>query len=97
MVMPLNISNCATVAAVLCLFLMCCCLQYYLGVAEELQRLGVLQPDSQLAGASAGSLIVACLKSGLPLATIQEACFQLADDCRCAGDKHSTNIQAKLQ
>lgn len=58
-------------------------LQYYLGVAEELQRLGVMTPDSQLAGASAGSLIVACLKSGLPLATITEACFQLADDCRC--------------
>jgi hypothetical protein len=65
------------------LLLVCCYLQYYLGVAEELQRLRILQPDSQLAGASAGSLIVACLKSGLPLPTIQEACFQLADDCRC--------------
>lgn len=65
---------------------------YYLGVAEELQRLGVLQPDSQLAGASAGSLIVACLKSGLPLATIQEACFQLADDCRRNGTRHRLKL-----
>ncbi|WIA13841.1 hypothetical protein OEZ85_002415 [Tetradesmus obliquus] len=65
---------------------------YYLGVAEELQRLGVMTPDSQLAGASAGSLIVACLKSGLPLATITEACFQLADDCRRNGTRHRLKL-----
>jgi hypothetical protein len=32
----------------------------------------------QLAGASTGSLIVACIKSGLPFDTIQAACFELA-------------------
>jgi hypothetical protein len=57
-------------------------LQYYLGVAEERQRLGILQPDSQLAGASAGSLIVACLKSGLPLPT-----------CPCPSKRHAFSLQ----
>jgi hypothetical protein len=52
--------------------------QYYLGVAQQLQELGILQDSTQLAGASAGSLIVACIKSGLPFDTIQAACFELA-------------------
>eukprot|EP00775_Hariotina_reticulata_P004363 gene4363-4616_t len=61
---------------------------YYLGVADQLQQLGVLQPDTRLSGASAGSLIAACLKSGLPLSTIQAACFELARDCRTKGTRH---------
>eukprot|EP00878_Enallax_costatus_P027271 GHUV01029338.1.p1 GENE.GHUV01029338.1~~GHUV01029338.1.p1 ORF type:complete len:215 (+),score=40.18 GHUV01029338.1:275-919(+) len=61
---------------------------YYLGVAEQLQQMNVLQPHTQLAGASAGSLIVACIKSGLPLSAIQDACFQLAKDCRNNGTRH---------
>lgn len=64
------------------LLVACRCLQYYLGVAEQLQSMNILQQNTQLAGASAGSLIVACIKSGLPLSDIQTACFQLADDCR---------------
>lgn len=53
-------------------------LQYYLGVAQQLQELGILQDSTQLAGASAGSLIVACIKAGLPFDTIKSACFELA-------------------
>jgi hypothetical protein len=51
---------------------------YYLGVAEQLERMNILQPHTQLAGASAGSLIAACVKSGLSYPTLQDACFQLA-------------------
>jgi predicted acylesterase/phospholipase RssA len=53
-------------------------LQYYLGVAQQLQEAGILTDSSQLAGASAGSLIVACIKAGLPFDDIRAACFELA-------------------
>jgi hypothetical protein len=68
--------RCAALCAVPCCVL--CAVQYYLGVAQQLQVLGILQDSTQLAGASAGSLIVACIKSGLPFDTIQAACFELA-------------------
>jgi Patatin-like phospholipase len=61
---------------------------YYLGVAEALQDAGVLREETPVAGASAGSLIAACLKSGLPLHEITTAMFDLADDCRTGGTRH---------
>jgi hypothetical protein len=63
------------------LLLFAAVLQYYLGVAQKLQELGIMTDDTQLAGASAGSLIVACIKAGLPFDEIKDACFELA---RCA-------------
>jgi hypothetical protein len=38
---------------------------YFLGVTFELQHKGILKHDTPVAGASAGSLIAACCKSGL--------------------------------
>lgn len=74
-------------------------LQYYLGIAEQLQQMNILQPHTQLAGASAGSLIAACVSSGLPLSTIRDACFELARDCRDNGTRHRLGpvLQGVLQ
>lgn len=60
---------------------------FYCGVVDELSEMGILQEDTKMAGASAGSLIVACARSGLPMSTILEACYALADDCRANGTR----------
>ncbi|KAI8470390.1 MAG: acyl transferase/acyl hydrolase/lysophospholipase [Monoraphidium minutum] len=60
---------------------------FYCGVVEELTSLGVIRENTPLAGASAGSLIVACARSGLPMSTILEACYALAADCRAKGTR----------
>lgn len=60
---------------------------YLLGVVSELEDLGIVQPDTKLAGASAGSLVVACHRSGLSNEQLLDACLQLADDCRKNGTR----------
>ncbi|GBF89775.1 patatin-like phospholipase domain-containing protein [Raphidocelis subcapitata] len=60
---------------------------YYIGVVQELTELGIIREGTPMAGASAGSLIVACARSGLPMSTILAACYDLADDCRANGTR----------
>lgn len=55
---------------------------YYIGIAAGLRDAGVLLPETPVAGASAGSLIAACCKSGLSTDTIVAAFDDLALDCR---------------
>lgn len=58
---------------------------YFLGIAYELQALGILLPDTPVAGASAGSLIAACCKSGLSEEALMTACLDLSSECRRLG------------
>ena len=43
--------------------------------------------QTQLGGASAGALLVACHHSGLPMELVTEACLKLAADCREQGTR----------
>lgn len=59
---------------------------YYVGVAYSLKESGALVPGvTPLAGASAGSLIAACVGTGLGREEVEAACLALADDCRTGG------------
>ena len=50
--------------------------------------LDLIKPESTpLAGASAGSLIAACVAAGLPPPEIEGACLALAEDCRTGGTR----------
>lgn len=49
--------------------------------------LGLITPSTPLAGASAGSLIAACVASGMPPAEVEGACLALAADCRAGGTR----------
>lgn len=60
---------------------------YYIGVVAALQEMRILTPDTKLAGASAGSLIVMCFRSGLSLQLVTNACLDLAKDCRRNGTR----------
>lgn len=60
---------------------------YYIGAAFALQDLGLITPSTPLAGASAGSLIAACVAAGLPRDEVEGACLALADDCREGGTR----------
>lgn len=57
----------------------------YLGATAELQAAGVLREETSVAGASAGSIIAVCLKSGLSLEAITAVMFDLVADCRAGG------------
>ena len=57
-------------------------------MAAELCERGVLdRASTPVGGASAGSIIVACLRSGLPFDRVQDACLSLAADCRAKGTR----------
>ena len=60
---------------------------YYIGVAGALQDAGLLTDDTKLGGASAGSLIAACIKAGMPLDDVTEQCLRLMHDCRVHGTR----------
>ena len=60
---------------------------YYCGVASSLADGGLLTTATPLAGASAGSLIAACIKSGMPFDEIIEHCLRLMHDCRVNGTR----------
>ena len=60
---------------------------FYCGVVDELVQMNVIRDDTPLAGASAGSLIAACSRSGLSMATIIDACWELCADCRDNGTR----------
>jgi hypothetical protein len=73
---------------------------YHWGVATELSRQGALdRATTPLAGASAGSIIVACLRSGLPVERVTDACLSLAADCRSGGTRARLGpvLEAMLQ
>lgn len=60
---------------------------YYCGVSSALADGGLLTADTRLGGASAGSLIAACIKSGMPFDEIIEHCLRLMHDCRTNGTR----------
>mmetsp|Transcript_23859 Transcript_23859/g.65546 ORF Transcript_23859/g.65546 Transcript_23859/m.65546 type:complete len:315 (-) Transcript_23859:681-1625(-) len=60
---------------------------YYQGIVEGLQEEGLLSHDTPVAGASAGSLIAACAKSGLTQEELLDALLRLARDCRRLGTR----------
>jgi len=62
---------------------------YYLGVVSELRAMGILTDDTPVAGASAGSLIAACSKSGLGTGALKDALTDLAAQCRRLGTRHN--------
>ncbi len=55
---------------------------YLLGVVSELGELGAIDERTNLAGASAGSLVVAVHRAGLSDSQVLDACLDLAEDCR---------------
>lgn len=51
---------------------------YMLGVCSQLQELGILTEATPVAGASAGSIVAVCSKSGLSTQLLTEALMDLA-------------------
>ncbi|GLC46328.1 hypothetical protein PLESTB_000999500 [Pleodorina starrii] len=68
---------------------------YFLGVAVQLQAMNVLRPETPVAGASAGSIVAVCTKSGLGEQELLEAFWDLAQDCRRSGTR--TRLKSVLQ
>jgi predicted acylesterase/phospholipase RssA len=59
---------------------------FYIGVVKGLEKAGYMSERTRIAGASAGSLIAACVNSGLSMDTVATRCEDLMEDCR----KHGT-------
>ncbi|KAL4443023.1 hypothetical protein ABPG77_008514 [Micractinium sp. CCAP 211/92] len=64
-----------------------CLFPYYIGCAGALMDGGVLTDRVKLGGASAGSLLAACIKSGMPLDNVVEQNLRLMDDLRRGGTR----------
>lgn len=60
---------------------------YYIGVSGALQDGGVLTEHTKVAGASAGSLIAAVVKSGMPVDEVTEQSMRLMADLRQHGTR----------
>ena len=60
---------------------------FYCGVSSALQDAGLLTTETKLGGASAGSLIAACIHSGMSMDRIVESCIHLMHDCRSNGTR----------
>ncbi|GLI66184.1 hypothetical protein VaNZ11_009948 [Volvox africanus] len=60
---------------------------YFLGVAVQLQAMNVLRPETAVAGASAGSIVAVCTKSGLSEQQLLDAFVDLSRDCRQGGTR----------
>lgn len=58
---------------------------FYTGVAAVLQRVGVLLPETPVAGVSAGMITASLLCSGVPISEQLAANLALADRCRSSG------------
>jgi len=65
---------------------------FYVGVCRGLEEAGYLSANTKLAGASAGSLIAACVNCGLPMDTVSNLCEDLMDDCRRHGTRGRLGI-----
>ena len=64
-----------------------CLFPYYIGVAGGLMDAGILTADVKLGGASAGSLLATCIKSGMTLDAIVEQNQRLMADLRQGGTR----------
>lgn len=71
-----------------------CLFPMYIGVAGALQDAGLLTEETKLGGASAGSLIAACIKSGMSLDEVTEQCLRLMHDCRVNGTRFRLGVSA---
>ena len=60
---------------------------FYVGVCRGLMDTGYLSEDTKLGGASAGSLIAACVNSGLSMDIVHDKCLLLMKDCRENGSR----------
>lgn len=60
---------------------------YYCGVSAELIESNVIRDHTPIAGASAGSLIAACTRSGLTMGEVLDACYAMCDDLRAKGTR----------
>jgi len=65
---------------------------FYIGVVKGLTTAGYMSERTKLAGASAGSLIAACVNSGLSMDTVTELCEELMEDCRVHGTRGRLGI-----
>lgn len=65
---------------------------FYVGVCRGLEQAGYLSARTKLAGASAGSLIAACVNSGLSMDTVASLCEELMEDCRKNGSRGRLGI-----
>lgn len=72
---------------------------YHIGVADSLERCGVLKRDSPLGGASAGSLVAATFRAGMPIESMMSEFLVLAADLRASGTvrKLGATLQAHLE
>eukprot|EP00889_Picochlorum_renovo_P001157 jgi/Picre1/28187/NNA_003593.t1 len=52
---------------------------FYIGVCRGLEASGYMSERTKLAGASAGSLIAACVNSGLSMDTVSDLCRDLME------------------
>jgi len=64
-----------------------CLFPYFIGVASALRDANVLTNTTQLAGASAGSLVSACIKSGMSVDQITDLCLKMMHDLRTNGTR----------
>lgn len=55
-------------------------LAYYMGIAQEFVRMGIIKDDTPVAGASAGALTAAIIKSKVPFHTIRESIHTMTND-----------------
>jgi hypothetical protein len=55
---------------------------FHLGVAEELRRIGVLSPETTVAGSSGGALAAVCSALEIPSETSLAGCCEVARMCR---------------
>ena len=67
---------------------------YYIGLAYELQRSGIITPTSPLGGSSAGAIVAGALACGIPEDEVIEALRRLAAEYRDGG---SLNLALRKQ
>lgn len=65
---------------------------FYIGVCKGLMKSGYMSERTRLAGASAGSLIAACVSSGLSMDLVLSKCQALMEDCRVHGTRGRLGI-----
>ena len=69
---------------------------FYVGVSAALQDAKILTNETKLGGASAGSLMAACVKSGMSMDEITEQCMRLMHDCRVNGTRGRLGVRSHI-
>eukprot|EP00882_Tetradesmus_deserticola_P023259 GHRQ01025307.1.p1 GENE.GHRQ01025307.1~~GHRQ01025307.1.p1 ORF type:complete len:185 (+),score=68.33 GHRQ01025307.1:400-954(+) len=72
-------------------------LPYHLGVYQALAVMGLVDASTPMAGSSAGSLVVASIKSGLSLQQQMDSFLAAAADCRHGGVAGRLRAVLKVQ